>query len=291
MFLTQERAKAKLWIVARLSALALATLLVVAPASESRADVWNWLTGLVTDHPDSEPALSLDELPPGAIATKSGERRVLHLGRDILELYPSTAITIEESGPHTSVRLISGTVRVIAAKRKKGQAFSVRTLMLVATVKGTEFEVSATRKGSAVSVYEGRVAVKATGRIGGIDVTPGKTATVASAKDAPALGPTPTGGAAAATKALGRPSKANSTTRDNSDDDDNGGFNNDVKATSRGGPGNGAGSGPGGGASGGGSSGSGSGGDGEGGEDGEGGDGEGGEGGDDGEGGEGGDDD
>ena len=143
-------------------------------------------------------------MPPDAIVTKGGETRVLRLGRDILELYPSTAVAIEQTGPDTSVRLITGTVRVTVAKRKKGQAFNVRTLLLVATVKGTEFEVSATGNGSAVSVYEGRVAVKATGRVGGIDVTPGKTATVTSAEDAPALGPTPAGGAAAAAKALGR---------------------------------------------------------------------------------------
>jgi len=293
MVLTQERANAKLWIVAKLSALALAAIFVVSPASESRADVWTWLTDLVTNRSDSEATLSGDDLPPGAIATKDGERRVLHLGRDILELYPSTAITIEESGPNARIHLISGTVRVIAAKRKKGQALRVHTLMLVATVKGTDFEVSATGKGAAVSVYEGRVAVKATGRVGGIDVTPGKTATVTSAEGTPDLGPTPTGGAAAATKALSRPSKANAASRDDSGDDGDRGFNKDVKATSRSSPANGAGSGSG-------DDGEGEGGDGEGGEegegeggdgDGEGGDGEGGESGDDGEGGEDGDDD
>ncbi len=208
MFLTRERVKAKLWIVARLSACALAAVFFVAASSRSRADVWDWLTDLVQAHPDTEPAaLSVDALPPDAIVTKGGETRVLRLGRDILELYPSTAVAIEQTGPDTSVRLITGTVRVTAAKRKKGQAFNVRTLLLVATVKGTEFEVSATGNGSAVSVYEGRVAVKATGRVGGIDVTPGKTATVTSAEDAPTLGPTPAGGAAAATKALGRASQ------------------------------------------------------------------------------------
>ena len=83
-----------------------------------------------------------------------------------------------------SVRLITGTVRAKVAKRKKGQTFDVRTLMLVATVKGTEFEVSATAKASAVSVYEGRVAVKAAARVGGVDVTPGKTATVTGGRRA-----------------------------------------------------------------------------------------------------------
>jgi hypothetical protein len=270
MFLTRERAKAKLWIVARLSAWALTAVFAVALPAQGRADVWDWLTGLVQTHPDAEP-VALSALPPDAIVTKDGEKRVLTLGRDILELHPSTAVAIEETGSNTSVRLITGTVRVTAAKRKKGQAFTVRTLMLVATVKGTEFEVSATGNGSAVSVYEGRVAVKATGGVGGVDVTPGKTATVASTEDSPALGPTPAGGAAAATKALGRAAKASSTSGGSEDDDGGRGDNKDIKAVSRSTSGKGVGSGSG--------DGSGSGGDG-----GEDGDGEGGEG-DDGEGG------
>jgi FecR protein len=268
MFLTRERAKAKLWIVARLSACALAAVFVVALPTEGRADVWDWLTDLVQTHPDAEPT-ALSALPPDAIVTKSGETRVLTLGRDILELYPSTAVAIEETGPNTSVRLITGTVRVTAAKRKKGQEFNVRTLLLVATVKGTEFEVSATGNGAAVSVYEGRVAVNVTGRVGGIDVTPGKTATVTSAEDAPALGPTPAGGAAAATKALGRAANAGSTSG-GSDDDDGRSDNKDVSTTGRAAPSKSAGSG----SSGGSGSGSGSDSGGESGDGGDGGDGE-----------------
>jgi ferric-dicitrate binding protein FerR (iron transport regulator) len=273
MVLTQGRAMAKLSMAARLAACALVAILIVAHPNESRADVWNWLTGLVTDHPDTEAAaLSGEQLPPDAIVTKDGEKRVLHMGRDVLELYPSSAVTIEETGPNTSVRLITGTLRVKVAKRKKGQAFDVRTLMLVATVKGTEFEVSTTGNGSAVSVYEGRVAVKATGRVGGLDVTPGKTATVTGAEDAPALGPTPAGGAAAATKALGRAEKASSTSGGSDDDDGGHSGNKDVSTAGRGTPSKGAGSG-----SSGGSGSGGAGGEGEGG--GEDGDGEGGEGG------------
>jgi hypothetical protein len=285
MFLTRERAKAKLCIVAKLSAWALLAAFVVALPAQGRADVWDWLTGLVQTHPDAEP-VALSALPPDAIVTKSGEKRVLTLGRDILELYPSTAVAIEETGSNTSVRLITGTVRVTAAKRKKGQTFGVRTLLLVATVKGTEFEVSATGDGSAVSVYEGRVAVKATGRVGGIDVTPGKTATLTSAEDAPALGPTPAGGAAAATKALGRAAKAGSTPGGSDDDNSGRSDSKAVNTTGRSAPSKGAGSGSGAGSGGGSGGGSGSGGgDGEGGDgdDGEGGDGDDNEGGEDGD--------
>jgi hypothetical protein len=58
---------------------------------------------------------------------------------------------------------------------------------------------------SAVSVYEGRVAVKAVGQIGGMDVTPGKTATAARGDREPTLGKTPGGGAPAAAKARSAP--------------------------------------------------------------------------------------
>jgi hypothetical protein len=280
MFLTRGRAKAKLWPAARFALIALVSFLAVAHPSESRADVWNWLTGLVTAHPDSEAELSGMELPPDAIVTKDGETRVLRLGRDVLELHPSTAVTIEKTGSSTSVRLITGTVRVKVAKRTKSQRFDVRTLMLVATVKGTDFEVSTSRSGSAVSVHEGRVAVKATSRVGGIDVTPGRTATVTGTEKAPTLGPTPSGGATAAVKALGRPAKSRAASRGGDEDDDGGrDHNKDMQPTGR----NAAGAGVG---SGGGSDSDGGGGDGEGG-DGEGGDGEGG----DGEGGDDGDDD
>ena len=238
MFLTRERAKANLWIAARLAAYALATFLAVALPAESRADVWDWLTDLVVDSDAKAASLSSDELPSDAIVTEMGERRVLQFGRDVLELYPSTAIAIEQSGPNTSVRLITGTIRVKVAKRRKGQTFEVRTLMLVATVKGTDFEVSATRGGSAVSVYEGRVAVKSAGRVGGVDVTPGKTATVTSAEDAPDLGPTPTGGAGAATNALAGSAEESASTGDGSDDDSGRGNNREVKTTGRAASGN-----------------------------------------------------
>jgi hypothetical protein len=281
MFLTRERAKANLWIAARLAAYALATFLAVALPAESRADVWDWLTDLVVDSDAKAASLSSDELPSDAIVTEMGERRVLQFGRDVLELYPSTAIAIEQSGPNTSVRLITGTIRVKVAKRRKGQTFEVRTLMLVATVKGTDFEVSATRGGSAVSVYEGRVAVKSAGRVGGVDVTPGKTATVTSAEDAPDLGPTPTGGAGAATNALAGSAEESASTGDGSDDDSGRGDNREIKTTGRAAS---SGNRTSGGASGGSASDGDN--DGEGSEsgdgDGEGGDGEGGEGGDDG---------
>ena len=277
---------------------ALAVLVLAGQPNQSRADILDWLTTLVQDDDVENAALSGVTLPSDAIVTQRGETRIIELGRDLIELYPSTVLTIEVSGGKKTVHLISGTIRAKVAKRKAGQTFDVKTPVLVGTVKGTDFEVSAIGKASAVSVYEGRVAVKAIGRVGGVDVTPGRTATVTGADREPALGKTPTGGAAAAAKTLARGIAAKS--GDAPADDGNKGTDRTraVNTTGRSGA---SGSGPdsgtdsdgeGGGddGEGGGDDGEGGGDDGEGGEDGEGGDdgedGDGGESGDDGEGGE-----
>lgn len=210
MFLTRERAKAKLWLVGRGVLCVLALLVLGSQPTQSRADILNWLTNLVQEDDMEHAALSAVTLPPDAIVTQRGETRTIELERDLIELYPSTAVTFDVSGGKTTIHLISGTIRAKVAKRKKAQTFDVKTPMLVGTVKGTDFEVSAIGGASAVSVYEGRVAVKAVGRVGGIDVTPGKTASVRSADRDPSLGSTPTGGAAAAAKALARGTAAKS---------------------------------------------------------------------------------
>ena len=174
---------------------------------EARADFWGWVTDIVTEpsvHEPEEVSLQRMALPPDAIVTAPGEIRTIKLGRDILELYPSTAVTIKTTVGHdTTVQVITGTVRAKVAKRKS-QKCKIETLMLVGTVKGTVFEVSTTDTASAVSVYEGRVAVKAKRGVGGVDVMPGRTATVTNADREPSLGKTPDGGAAVAAKALSR---------------------------------------------------------------------------------------
>jgi hypothetical protein len=262
---------------------------------DARADFWSWVTGLVTEPSDHEPeevSLGRMILPPDAIVTAPGEVRIIELGRDILELHPSTAVTVKmTAGKVTTVHVITGTVRAKVAKRKS-QTFRIETPMLVGTVKGTVFEVSTTGTASAVSVYEGRVAVNAKRGVGGVDVMPGRTATVTDADREPSLGKTPQGGAAVAAKALSRaaaPSSPNATTDDQPDENDKGNDRSrEASGTDR--APSGSGSRSGGNGSGGGTGGGDSGGEnGEGGEggDGEGGDSEGGEGGD----GEGGDDD
>lgn len=283
----------RMTILSRIFAALTMCFSLMAWSFDARADFWAWITDVVTEPSDHEPAavsLGRKALPPDAIVTAPGEVRTIELGRDILDLYPSTVVTIKTTvGNVTTVQVITGTVRAKVAKRKS-QTFKVETTMLVATVKGTVFEVSTTDTASAVSVYDGRVAVKAKQGVGGIDVMPGGTATVTAVDREPSLGKTPEGGAAVAARALSRgaaPSSAKSATDDQPDE--NKGTDRSRKPTrsDHAVSGNGhrsGGSGSGGGA-GGGSSGSdddegseggdGEGGDGEGGEGGEGGDGEG----------------
>lgn len=253
---------------------------------DARADFWGWVTDLVTEPSDHEPEeISLGQmaLPPDAIVTAPGEVRTIELGRDVLELYPSTAVTIETTvGNVTTVQVITGTVRAKVAKRKS-QSFKVETLMLVGTVKGTVFEVSTTGTASAVSVYEGRVAVKSRSGVGGVDVTPGKTATVTGDDRDPTVDKTPSGGAATAAKAMSRNAPFSSTENTSDEPTDNKGNDRSRDANTTGRSSSGGSSGSGNGSEGGAGGGTGS----------QGGSGSGGEGGDSGEGGgsEGGDDD
>jgi hypothetical protein len=254
----------------------------------ARADFWSWVTDLVTEPSDRVPeeaSLGTVALPPDAIVTAPGEVRTIELGGDILELYPNTAVMVKTTpGKLTTVQVITGTVRARVAKRKS-QTFRIQTPILVATVKGTLFEVSTNGAASAVSVYEGRVAVKAEHAVGGVDVTPGKTATVTAADRDPSLGKTPHGGAAAAAKALSHratPPTASATDDQHGEDNKGNDRSREPNRSDRAPTGSGArpgGNGSGGTGSGGGDD-SGEGGEG-GGEGGEGGDGEGGEGGDD----------
>jgi FecR protein len=141
----------------------------------------------------------------GTIASGSTGQTVVTRGHDIVEMQPQTTITVDESTPDNSsiiVRLINGRIFVEAAKRKKDQTFSVETRYLVATVKGTKFDVTITQHGAAVAVSEGVVAVRPIGSSDSIDLTPGNTAVVSAHGTAvPIVGPTPPGGGEAAIEA------------------------------------------------------------------------------------------
>lgn len=188
----------------RIAGVLIAGICLIGAAPSARADIWDWLVKAVSaESEDVVPAsLSASDVPPGAIVTGEGEQRVLQIGKDLIELYPGTVVTIEQTdGKVRTVELLQGTLKAKVAKRKKSEPFAVKTNNLVAVVKGTVFEVSASASGSAVSVYEGVVAVKSRGRVGGTDVSAGKTATVQSRDGFPSLGDTPVGGAPAATGA------------------------------------------------------------------------------------------
>ena len=139
------------------------------------------------------------------LATRNDERTVMTSGDDILRLEPQTAIMAggaEQDSPATVIELLYGTLHVKAAKRSDGETLSIETPFLVATVKGTAFEVKAMDEGTAVSVTEGLVSVRSTRSGAAIDVTPGHTAVVSTVHGMlPTIVATPPGGAADAIKA------------------------------------------------------------------------------------------
>ncbi|HWA48708.1 MAG TPA: FecR family protein, partial [Dongiaceae bacterium] len=176
--------------------------------AQSEDGFLNWIVRSVTT--DEEGALieaSLSTPQAGAtlvqgqrISTGPGQQMVLTNGRDLVTLNPGTSVEIgdnDSTTPRANLELESGTVHVKAGKRTPGHTFSVETAYLVATVKGTQFDVSTSDDTSAVSVTEGIVGVQATATRQGVDVTPGKTAIVDRlTQDLPNLIDSPAGGAA-----------------------------------------------------------------------------------------------
>jgi hypothetical protein len=133
------------------------------------------------------------------ISTATGEHMVLVNGRDLLVLQPNTTVTIGDDDPSTAdanIDIVGGTIRVEVGVRSAGKTFSVGAPYLLATVKGTQFDVSSSFEASAVSVTEGVVAVSAAATGASVEVTAGNTAIVGRRNsDHPMLAPTPAGGA------------------------------------------------------------------------------------------------
>jgi hypothetical protein len=132
------------------------------------------------------------------ISTGAGQHMILVNGRDLVEVGPNTTISIGDNDPATSdanLDLRSGEIHVEVGKRAPGQTFSIDAPYLVATVKGTKFDVRTSNEASAVSVTEGVVAVSAAMTGDSVDVTAGNTAIVSRRTlGAPTLAPTPAGG-------------------------------------------------------------------------------------------------
>lgn len=145
------------------------------------------------------------------VSTGSHGRTVATSGNDLLQLAPQTTITIGEPKPATIIELLDGTLHVKAGKRHDGDTLSIETQYLVATVKGTEFVVTTTDGGAAVTVTEGVVSVRSTRASEAFDVVPGQTAIVSSVHGSlPTIVATPAGGGAVALAAAVAGTTANS---------------------------------------------------------------------------------
>jgi hypothetical protein len=133
------------------------------------------------------------------IATGGGQQMILTNGRDLVEIRPNSTVTIGDDDASTAaanVNLINGTIHVEVGKRAPGKTFSIDAPYLVATVKGTQFDVTSSSDKTAVAVTEGVVAVSADASGASIDVTVGNTAIVGRRnEDRPMLAPTRAGGA------------------------------------------------------------------------------------------------
>jgi hypothetical protein len=179
--------------------------LILTATSSARADdgILTWIVKSISANEDGEviPAAAMQVPHDGTalavgqrISTGAGQHMVLVNGRDLVEVWPNTTITIGDNDPATpeaNVDLVTGTIHVEVGKRTPGQTFSVGAPYLVATVKGTQFDVSSSSASSIVSVTEGIVAVSSLASRQSVDVTPGKTATVRrGATGAPSLRPT-----------------------------------------------------------------------------------------------------
>jgi hypothetical protein len=185
------------------------TATVISDKSTTTGQVW---TSVVTtfaedgeEDPVSEtsaPDLTLLKDGDRVIAGSAG-RTVVTSSNDILKLEPTTAITIDAQKPATIIELLDGTLHVKAGKRQDGDTLSIETQYLVATVKGTEFAVTVTDKGAAVSVTEGVVSVRSTRATSeAFDVMPGQTALVSSVHGSlPTIVATPASGGPAALEA------------------------------------------------------------------------------------------
>ena len=194
------------------------TATVISDKSPATAQAWtSVVTTFATDDADDGPADATSG--PGLTMLQGGDRvtvgnagrTVTTSGNDILRLEPKATITIEDQTPATIIELLDGTLHVRAGKRQDGDTLSIETQYLVATVKGTEFVVTATDAGTAVSVTEGVVSVRSIRTSKALDVMPGQTALVSSVHGSlPTIVATPAAGGNAALAAAVSGTIANS---------------------------------------------------------------------------------
>jgi ferric-dicitrate binding protein FerR (iron transport regulator) len=193
------------------------TATVISDKSTVTGQTWTSVVKTLATDAEDDPvqeasAPDLTILKDGDRVTAGSQGRTLATsGHDILRLEPKTTITVGEPKAATIIELLGGTLFVKAGKRYGGDTLSIETQYLVATVKGTEFVVTATEDGAAVTVTEGVVSVRSTRASTAFDVTPGHTAIVSSVHGAlPTIVATPSGGGAAVLEAAVSGTIANS---------------------------------------------------------------------------------
>ena len=195
------------------------TATVISDKSSPTGQVWtSVVTTFATDEEEdlaseaSAPDLTMLLKDGDRVTTGSQGRTVATNGNDLLRLEPKTTITVGEPTPPTTIiELLNGTLHVKAGERQDGDTLSIETDYLVATVKGTEFVVTTTDSGAAVTVTEGVVSVRSIRSNMALDVTPGHTAIVSSVHGSlPTIVATPGAGGMAALDAAVSGSIANS---------------------------------------------------------------------------------
>ena len=162
--------------------------------------------------------LSLGEILEPDTKLMSGSAGVILLerGADLMVVAENTEIEIPATPAQKGLTRIINSIGTLLLRvdKKPDRKFKVKTPYLVATVKGTEFDVTVEGEGASVSVTEGVVGVSRADGGNEVNVVPGQTASVSSATPpgaAPAITPTPTPGAKSAKPSLppkGKPSSA-----------------------------------------------------------------------------------
>jgi len=175
------------------------------PGSQATAEdsILTWIVKSISDDEGEVIKASTLQVPQAGAALVTGQRistgtrqhMVLVNGRDLIEVGANTTILIGDGDSHTAeanVDVVTGAIHVEVGKRAPGQTFSIGAPYLLATVKGTKFDVSTSSEASTVSVTEGVVTVSAMATGKSIDVPRGSTATVGRRfAGAPTMAPTP----------------------------------------------------------------------------------------------------
>jgi FecR protein len=163
------------------------TATTISDKKEIAGQTWASVVSTIATEADEGPVSDAASIPNATVLKHGAElaagtapRTILTSGHDIIELDPQTRIRMggEAEGPATIIELQYGTIHVKAAKRAGDKTLSVETPFLVATVKGTQFDVTTTDSGTAVSVTEGLVSVRSAHSQEAVDITSGYTAVV-----------------------------------------------------------------------------------------------------------------